>query len=205
MTGELIFTVGLPRSGKSTWCDQWLRESGPRPRVVLAGDDFRKAAGVKYHPWAEGFVFAALDTAARALLLRGCDVVVDDTHTSEASVLRCMRISLGAKPKWFHTSQEECLRRADATGQSYLAPAIRRMSGQFQNLLAHYDVIAAKTRRRLADRERQDNFLLFNPQGAPSAPAVYNPQGGGYEGQGHREETGEARPELAADAARRVS
>ncbi len=74
--GTLHFTIGLPRGGKSTFCDIWVREakrcihephwsdpdSGPivlendlRSRVVISGDDFRLALhGHKYVPEAEG-------------------------------------------------------------------------------------------------------------------------------------------------------
>jgi hypothetical protein len=126
--GNLYFTVGLPQSGKSTYCDQWVRQPGRQhrltrsswgfsqtvpgpslshpkgncgrslsPRVVIAGDDFRKALyGRSYRIEAEATVFAMMDVATRALLDRGFDVIIDETCTTEQTLLRYLRLDRAA-------------------------------------------------------------------------------------------------------------
>lgn len=77
--GHLLYTVGLPRSGKSTCCALWLHQHDDRPgtraaRVVLSADDFRLALhGQPFVPSAEPFIHAAVKLAAEALLLSGHD------------------------------------------------------------------------------------------------------------------------------------
>ncbi len=105
MAGKLYFTVGLPRSGKSTYCDKWIHGDKvmnhmentffayvymvDKPRVIVAGDDFRAALhGQAYQYESECMVFAAMDVATRALLLRNFDVIIDETCTTEQTLYR---------------------------------------------------------------------------------------------------------------------
>src|SRR5688572_33094149 len=103
----LLFMIGLARSGKSTWADKWLNgdygtphfeselhfvrhispkpkfKSPSNPRVVVSGDDIRKALyGQRYNSHMEEYIFAIEHTMIKALLDRGHDVLVDDTHTT---------------------------------------------------------------------------------------------------------------------------
>lgn len=170
--GKLFFTVGLPRSGKSRWCDDWVRQSivnplwdlpdGPvaepkRPGVIVCGDDFRHAVhGGEYRVEAEGTVFAAMDVAVRALLRRGFDVIIDETCTTEATLLRYLRIDPDATPVFIDTPEEECLRRAFEEDREYLAGPIRRMAGQLRKLREDWDATVARLRRYVLMREVHD-------------------------------------------------
>ena len=88
------------------------------PRVVVAGDDFRNAIhGREYVPESEGVVFAAMDVATRALLRRGFDVLVDETCTTQSTLLRYLRLDQKAVPVFVDTPVEVCLERARASGR----------------------------------------------------------------------------------------
>lgn len=79
---KLILTRGVPASGKTTWAKAWVAEDDER-RVRLNRDDFRMMLfgieGVGTFPQ-EKAVSAAQQTAAKALLVAGIDVVIDDTN-----------------------------------------------------------------------------------------------------------------------------
>jgi predicted kinase len=180
--GNLYFTVGLPQSGKSTYCDQWVRhpdvhieyatvfELGvlkaiedlqkplvPRPRAVVAGDDFRRSLyGRSYQIEAEATVFAMMDVAARALLNRGFDVIIDETCTTEQTLLRYLRLDRTAVPVFMDASASVCIERAKAAGKEYLVGPIERMDRQLQHLRSDWDIIVDRLKFYLKTRESQD-------------------------------------------------
>lgn len=163
--GVLTFVCGLPRSGKSTYCDHWVRFRDPfslqdtgypftrgNPRVIIAGDDYRKALhGMPYWLEAEGTVFAMMDVSIRAQLLRGVDVIVDETCTTEQTLLRYLRLDINASPVFVNTPADVCVKRALALGQDYLVKPIQFMDRQLKALRADWD----KTYRRLQDHVRE--------------------------------------------------
>lgn len=173
--GKLFFTVGLPRSGKSTWANKWVKFetysdafnsalwnsehlfTNATPRVIISGDDFRRALyGRAYQIEAEGAVFAMMDVATRALLSRGFDVIVDETCTTEATLIRYLRIDPEATPIFIETSEEECIARAIKTGKPYLVGPIERMAKQLKELRANWDETVDHLKHYLSQRELQD-------------------------------------------------
>ncbi len=157
--GRLFFTVGLPQSGKSTWCNAWVRDAGKhdRPRVVLAGDDFRHGLhGHEYLVEAEAFVFAAMDLAARALLRRGFDVMMDETATSEGTILRYLRIDIDAVAIFIDVPAEECKARARAAGRDYLLGPIDRMAAQLARLRDSWHETLARLKSYVRTRAGHD-------------------------------------------------
>ncbi len=181
--GRLYFCVGLAHSGKSTHCNEWCRkyhqpdgqdcftvwthtlqkpmtqsvELHSRPRVAVGGDDFRKAVyGQEYWPGGEGMVFAAMDVAIRALLSRGYDVIVDETCTTESTLLRYLKIDGEAIPVFIDTPAEECVRRAIKNGREYLVGPIERMDEQLRTLRANWDETVAKLRGYVEMRKGLD-------------------------------------------------
>lgn len=131
--GKLYFTVGLPRSSKSTFCNNWVKD---RPMsVIVSSDDIRLAMhGKRYEPLAETMVFAIKHVMIRALLNRGFDVIVDGTHSTEISIQRLLEIDENAMAIIFDTPKEVCIERAIATNQSDLIPAIERIEENLLNL-----------------------------------------------------------------------
>jgi predicted kinase len=183
--GKLYYTVGLPRSGKSTWCDQWVRQpicnplwdvltdcpatesistqegklwAEPKlPRAVIAGDDFRRALhGNSYRIEAEATVFAMMDVATRALLDRGFDVIIDETCTTEQTLLRYLRLDRAAVPVFIDTPKDVCIERAREAGKEYLAGPIERMATQLATLRDNWNQTVGRLRDYLHSRESQD-------------------------------------------------
>jgi predicted kinase len=154
MVGNLYFTIGLPRSGKSTFAAQW--RSHPN-RVVICGDSFRKALHQHaYLPEAEGFVFASMDMAVRALLHDGYDVLIDETATTPETITRYLKISPTAVPIFVLTPVGECINRAKAAGMDYLIGPIQRMSDQLDGLLQDWDNTLAYLQNYVVMRKKQD-------------------------------------------------
>lgn len=173
--GKLTFVVGLPRSGKSTYCDRWARypdleptlvgdeEAADQPykvvtpRVVIGGDDFRTALhGNAYRVEAEGTVFAMMDVAVRGLLNRGFDVIVDETCTTEQTLLRYLRIDGEAVPVFIDTPMETCIERALASDKPFLVAPIKRMAFQLEYLRGNWDIIVGRLKHYLDNRKAQD-------------------------------------------------
>ena len=118
----LIMTVGLPRSGKSTWA----RTVG---FPIVCPDAIRLALhGQPYIREADPMVWTVATYMVRALFLAGHDHVILD-----ATNLRAVLRKQWDTPDWittvkiFSTSATTCKERAIASGQEYLWPVIDRM------------------------------------------------------------------------------
>jgi predicted kinase len=83
MTTELLFTCGLPGSGKSTWARAWVAED-PTRRARISRDDTRMALHGGHHgPATEAQVTIATYAAIGALLADGISVIEDGTNLVE--------------------------------------------------------------------------------------------------------------------------
>jgi predicted kinase len=134
---RLYFTIGLPRSGKSTFAADWQKKF-PK-RVVLSGDDFRLAVyGKRFQYEGEPIVRASLITAARALLHAGYEVLIDETNTTSPHVYDILNIDPDATAYIFSVTPEECIDRAIDCEQLDLIEPIKRMN---ENLMTtHYNI-----------------------------------------------------------------
>ena len=120
---RVIATMGLPRSGKSTWC-----YAGGYP--IVCPDDFRLAMhGKAFIGEAEPFVWAAVWVALRALLRRHPTDLFDATNTTKARRDELRRHAGGADVffKEFTTSARECEKRAREGDREDLIPIIDKM------------------------------------------------------------------------------
>lgn len=119
----LTLTVGLPRSGKSSWA----RETG---FPIVGGDALRQAmTGGAWFPPVEPMIWGVARMMARALFFSGSqNVVVDATHltpqhraywrpTSDCP----WRVELAL----FDTPVDVCIERARKTNKEYLIEPIR--------------------------------------------------------------------------------
>lgn len=140
--------------------DEVLKVSLPgprRPRVVIGGDDFRIGVhGQEYLRTSEGLVFACMDAACRALLARGFDVLVDETSTTEQTLLRYFLIDYNAEPILIDTPEAVCLERALASGKDYLVEPIRLMARQKEELLKDWPAALDRVRAKIAMRYPND-------------------------------------------------
>ncbi len=130
---KLYFTIGMPRCGKSTYCDEWVKNG--ENRVIVCSDNIRKAlSGQRYQPLAETMVFAIKHIMIRAHLERGASVIVDGTHSTEISIQRLLEIDNNAVAVIFDTPAEECIKRAINTKQEDLIPVIKRIENNLLKL-----------------------------------------------------------------------
>ena len=136
MSGQLYFSVGLPRSGKSTFADKWAVKK-PK-RVAIGGDDIRLAIyGQRYLSKPESLVHTIKYLTIEALLVRGYDVFYDGTNTTIDSVESVMKRFKNAEYVIFDTSKEECKQRAIDTNQLDLIDIIDRMSSNINFTILH--------------------------------------------------------------------
>src|SRR5690554_5061653 len=85
---QLVLTVGLPGSGKSTWAREWVA-ADPARRARVNRDDLRTMLRGQL-VWGErdleDQVTIVQHISIRALLLRGYSVVVDDTNLNQVTL-----------------------------------------------------------------------------------------------------------------------
>lgn len=103
----LVLTVGLPRSGKSTWA---MQQGVP----VVNPDSIRKVLGAyPFHPPAEQMVWAIAHTMVSALFTAGHKVVIlDATNTTQRRRAEWASKDWVRVYKVFETSAEVCTERA---------------------------------------------------------------------------------------------
>jgi predicted kinase len=126
----LILTVGLPRSGKTTWARA---QSVP----IVNPDSIRLALhGQRFVTEAEPFVWAIAKTMVRALFLAGHDtVILDATNTTKKRRAEWMTTGeWWLKYQPIVTSEGECLARATAAGDVEIIPIIQKMAATFEPL-----------------------------------------------------------------------
>ena len=137
---NLYFTIGLSRSGKSTFAAKWQQEKSDVPRVVVCADKIRLTLGNRYNSAVEQYVFAIKHTMIKTLLM-DYEVLVDGTHTTKKSIIELLKINIDAWPIFIDTSPEECKKRAIDTKQEDLIPVIDRMYTNIQEELCCGDKI----------------------------------------------------------------
>lgn len=122
MRKKLIMTVGLPRSGKSTWA----RKQG---KPIVCPDAIRLALhGHQFIPQAERHVWAMAHTMVEALFLAGHDeVILDATNVSQKRRDEWQSNQWECEYIFFDTPKEVCIERAKADGMENLTPVIERM------------------------------------------------------------------------------
>lgn len=133
-TPTLYITVGLPRSGKSTWA----RKQG---HPIVNRDAIRLALhGEAYIPAAEAMVTAIEEYMVKALFLAGNDtVIVDATHLAAKYINRWVDYaaaeSIMVVPVIADTAPDECIRRAQVDGREDLIPVIKRMTVKYREVV----------------------------------------------------------------------
>lgn len=103
----LYVTVGLPRSGKSTWARQQLVP-------IVNPDSIRLALhGQRFYPPAEQFVWAMTSLMVRALFTAGHDkVILDATNTTKSRRDKWLSTEWKTCYVLFSIEKEECIQRA---------------------------------------------------------------------------------------------
>ena len=123
---SLIITVGLPRSGKSTWA---MKQGHP----VVNPDSIRLALhGQRFLPEAESMVWAMAEYMVKALFLAGHTTVILDACNVTAKRRDvwdkfCEKYDYCFEAEVFKVKPKTCIERARAMGDDEIIPIIERM------------------------------------------------------------------------------
>ena len=125
----LVLTIGLPRSGKSTWA---LTRGFP----IVNPDSVRLALhGQAFIAEAESMVWTIAKYMVRALFLAGHDtVILDATNVTRKRRDDWWSTEWIRKYKVFNASAATCIKRARKGGREDLVPIIERMAEQLEEL-----------------------------------------------------------------------
>jgi predicted kinase len=125
----LICTVGLPRSGKSTWA-----KSQAYP--IVNPDAIRLAIhGQRFIAEAEPFVWATAKAMVRALFLAGHNrVILDATNTTRKRRDEWRSDGWATFFKQMDATKKDCYARAHEAGDAEIVFVITRMAEQFEPL-----------------------------------------------------------------------
>lgn len=112
---KLYVCVGLPRSGKSTYCKQFIKFRGNH--CLISGDSIRFAlTGQRFNSNVEEVVHTIKHVAIKSALLNHQNVVYDGTNTTIESISKILKIAedYGAEVFFwlFDTSVALCVQRA---------------------------------------------------------------------------------------------
>lgn len=131
-TPTLLCTIGLPRSGKTTWS----RTTG---YPIVNPDSIRYALhGERFNALMEPYMWAMAKTMVRALFLAGHSfVVLDATNGTKARRQEWMNADWQTHFVYFNTSVEECIVRATVENDTYIIPVILRMAAAWEAPEAH--------------------------------------------------------------------
>lgn len=123
----LVLTVGLPRSGKSTWA----RSKG---YPIVCPDAIRLALhGAAFVTDAEPMVWTIARYMVKSLFLAGHNIVIlDAVNSTRARRDEWKSVRWKRRYMVMKTTKEECLRRAQESPQ--LIPIIERMAEQYEDI-----------------------------------------------------------------------
>lgn len=134
--GQLIMTMGLPGSGKSTWAKDQIKNRKNVKRVNK--DDLRAMldCGI-WSPDNEKFVLLTRDHIINEAMAKGYDVIVDDTNLNPkmrrqlqqivdvSNNVRADRYELVVQDEFLSVSPEDCKDRDSHRGPgSYVGPEV---------------------------------------------------------------------------------
>lgn len=145
---KILYTVGLPASGKSTWAKQWAEENTDWVRV--SRDDLRNMRGKYWIPKDEKLITKLENTCIIEALRAGKHVIVDATNLNDALVVNRTKMlreefpNLQAERKFFEIDVEEAIKR-DLKRDASVGEAVIR--GMYEKYLAPEPVVYSEDKR----------------------------------------------------------
>jgi predicted kinase len=148
---KVILTIGLPASGKSTWCEDFLRKNPDW--VKVSRDDFRYM--LRNEPMlefkGENLVTTLCFNTAKHALRTGYNVIIDNTHL-RLSYINDAKHELGELAdidyRYFDTPVETCIERDKGREHSVGVEVIKKMHKDLKNLLDVFDFEPYKKKER---------------------------------------------------------
>lgn len=139
---KIIMTKGLPASGKTTWAKEQVKKGNGRVKRVNK-DDLR--AMIDAGQWSkknEEVILEVRDMLIRHFLVRGYDVIVDDTNLAPKHQEKLAEIAEGfqvmlEEEDFTDVSLSECLRRDSERANSVGEQVIRTMYNSFIKKKGH--------------------------------------------------------------------
>ncbi len=134
---QLIMTLGLPASGKSTWAEEQVLRAKPGKMVRITKDQLRAMLhGGRHHGKNEKQILHARNVLIRLYLSDGIDVIVDDTNFNpiHEKHLREIAEDLGATfvvEGFTSVPLEECIKRDLLRQNSVGEKVIRDMYNKY--------------------------------------------------------------------------
>ena len=122
MNKTLVMTIGLSRSGKSTW-------SKKQGLPIISADSLRHAlTGDPLDHSREKRIWKLMSLFVESLFLAGNNtVILDCTSLNESSRNKWRGLGYDLKFKLFDTTPEECLRRGEKDIPGYYGPIVEFM------------------------------------------------------------------------------
>jgi predicted kinase len=150
---KIILTVGLPRSGKSSWA----RQQG---LPIVCPDTIRLALhGQRFLAPLEWIVWPFAYIMAKALFLSGADtIIIDATNVSTKRREEWSRKfpEAAIELKIFDTTPDECMKRAVADNMPDLVPVIGRMAEEWDISLSWKKFTGLKVKCRCGRAEQTE-------------------------------------------------
>jgi predicted kinase len=136
--GRIIILQGLPGAGKSTWAKEQCRLDQNIKRINK--DDLRAMFGGTWSKNFENFVLDIRDYAIKSAMMRGFDVIVDDTNYHHSHYERIKTIvdsfllaNYSVEILEFDTPIEECILRDASRDASVGADVILKIAKTKEN------------------------------------------------------------------------
>jgi len=124
---QLVVIMGLAGSGKSSYVDKYFKNS----HQIVCADNIRKALGHVFDIKIEPLVHAMNETLCRAHMERSCNIVIDETNTTNGSLMKWVRLAneynYNKKLIVINTHPDECKKRRGCFEGKFPEHVIDRM------------------------------------------------------------------------------
>lgn len=140
MSKEIIVLVGLPRSGKTTWRNHYIKNYEGDVPVVICADDIRYLLyGQRFFSGGEPFVWATRDIMFKCLMQQGKTIIIDETNVVKYNrskiIAEAKKYEYSVTAIIFPTSREACIARAIWCDDDYIVPIINSMADKYEPVL----------------------------------------------------------------------
>lgn len=132
---SMIVMMGLPRSGKSTWANNYVKKH--KDWILICPDDIRiTITGKRWYAPAEPVVWGTVKTMVRYFLMQKRNIIIDGTFLTKQSraFFISTAIEFKTRIKFMHikTKAMDCMVRANETGYPELVEVIKEMLCRYE-------------------------------------------------------------------------